>query len=275
MKSLLVFLPQSFINEQPGCMYGNIIHNVHEGSSRFYVLGLTDSLQTITRAGNDLVNLGYFYGLKKKEEYWEKKFPNWIEICLCTSNFDSTDIKNAKSEFCIRNIILQNQKLTQANCHTVIIIYDEYCVLHAELLVNKTPIDHFTKLKLILKKEQVRKNQEKLQKLSLARLKESIFIFFVLLFLYPVKWLCGLTDILHPILKYSALGLHVSAWLQNVKWILTTLWQSKKFTLSIKNFLTAMLWDMFFGLMLLKVLLHFLQESSPSEVYLYYAEVII
>lgn len=266
MKSLLVFIPERFCTEKPGCMYGNVLYEPDEDISKFYILGLTESVQSITRAGNDLVPLGYFYGTEKKIEYWEKKLPNWIELYLSPQS-------SSNYEYCMRNVMLKNQKLALLNCHTVVILYEEHCLLRAELYSDRTPVDHFSELRAILGKEFTRKNQDKLQNAYIARMKETIFNLLILVFLHPTIWLCHVTSALNPVLKYSSLGLHLTAWFQNAKWTLTTLLQSKRFTLKTTNYILAMAVDMLLGLLLLKLLLHFLGDSSPSDVLLFHAEV--
>lgn len=267
MKSLLVFVPQRFHQEEPGCMYGNVVHESPEDITKFYVLGLTDSVKSIARASNNLVPLGYFYGTEKKKEYWEKKFPNWIELHQLPQNDKSS------YEYCMRNVMLKNQKLALSNCHAVVVLYDERCLLRAELYVDRIPMDHFSELRCILSKESARKNQDKLQNAYFARVIERVFTAVVLTLLYPTTWLCRATSAVGPVLKYSSLGLHLTAWFQNANWTLSTLLQSKRFTLKTTNYVLAMIVDMILGLLLLKLLLHFLEDSSPSEVLLFYAEV--
>ena len=247
-------------------MYGNVVYNAEEDNTKFYILGLTESIQSITRASNDLVPLGYFYGTEKKREYWERKLPNWIELYLSPQT-------SINYEYCMRNVMLRNQKLPPASCHTVIILYDEYCLLRAELYTDKIPMDHFSELKSILNKEITRRKQDKLKNICFARARESVFTFLVLTLLYPTMWFCKATNVLNPMLKYSSLGLHLTAWFQNAKWTLVTLLQSKRFTLKTTNYILAMVVDMILGLLLLKLLLHFLEDSSPSDVLLFYAEV--
>lgn len=266
MKSLLVYIPRRFFKEEPGCMYGSVFHDNEKDISKFYIIGITESVNLISQTNNDLVALGYFYGIEKENEYWEKKLPNWLELYLIIQT-------NSNYEFCMRNIMLKNQKLIPTNCHAVIILYDDYCLLSAELLLDQISTNHYSELRNILNKEYVRKNQAKLKNACFARVKERIFTLLVLSILYPVIWLSKATNLIHPVVKYSSLGLHSLAWLQNAKWTLTTLLQTKRFTLKTTNYIIAMVIDMTLGLLLIKLLLHFLEDSSPSDVLLFHAEV--
>ncbi|XP_058807726.1 uncharacterized protein LOC131673622 [Phymastichus coffea] len=264
MKSLIIFIPQNFLKEEPGCMYGNVVHDAKEEVSKFFILGLTESVQSITKAGNDLVPLGYFYGTEKKREYWEKKLPNWIELYLSPTD--------TNYDYYLRTVMIRNQKLTSLNSHSVIILYDEYCLTRTELYIDRIPMDHFSELRNILYKESKRKNQDKLKNSSLPRIKETIFTAFILTILYPTLYLHKLITIFNPVLKYSSLGLHLIACFQNAKWMASTLYQSKKFTLKTTNYILAIIIDIFLGHLLLEVLLNFLENSLPSDVLLSYAE---
>jgi hypothetical protein len=265
MITLIIFIPEKFYLEQPGCIYGNVIHDTDKNISKFYILGSTNLVQSIVHSNTSLVPLGYFYGTESKKEYWDKKLPNWIELYLLS-------YQNLNYEYGIRNIMLQNKKVVLINCHTVIILYDESFILKTELHM-KSPQDYFSELKAILEKESIRRNHDKLQNDYFAQIRNSIFIIFVLSFLYPTIWLCRITSIINPILKYSSLGLHIMSWLQNARWIFSTLLEGKKFTLKIINYIVAMIFDILLGLLLLKLLLNFLGDSSPSKVLLFYAEV--
>lgn len=266
MKSLLIFVPQSFFKEEPGCMYGTVLHEDEKNITKFYILGLTESVQFTQQSNNGLVPLGYFYGREKKKEYWEKKLSNWIELCI-------TPQTSSNYEFFIRNIMLKNQKLALISCHAVVILYDEYYLLSAELLFDKISTDHYSELRAILSKENIRKNQDNLKKAHFARINESIFSYVVIFFLYPIMWLCKGTNFINPILKYSSLGLHLAAWFENANWTLSTLLQTKRFTLKTTNYIVAMAIDMTLGLLLIKLILHFLKDSSPSDALLFQAEV--
>lgn len=266
MKSLIIFIPQRFVKEEPGCMYGIVVHDAKEDTSKFFVLGLTESVKNITKAGNNLVALGYFYGTEKKKEYWEKKLPNWIELYLSPQ-------ANLNYDYCVRTIMIKNQKVTPSNCQTVIILYNKNCLTRAELYTDKVPMDHFSELRSILRKESARKRQDDMKNGGLGSIKETIFTAFILSILYPTLWMCKIISTFSPVLKYSSLGLHLIACFENAKWMATTLYQSKRFTLKTTNYLLAMIIDMFLGHLMLKVLLHFLEDSQPSDILLSYAEV--
>ncbi|KAJ8665285.1 hypothetical protein QAD02_006947 [Eretmocerus hayati] len=268
MKSLLVFIPRDFHDKEPGCMYGNILQDPIQEISKFYIVGITESVQSITRAGHDLVPLGYFYGTEKKREYWDKKLHNWIELYLYPQN-------GTNYEYCVRNTILKNQRLAPTSFHMVIILFDERCLLRAELYVDRVSLDHFSELRSILSKKSITRNQEKLKTTCFARVKETIFTTVVLTFLFPTIWLCRATHVFSPVLKYSSLGLHLMAWFQNAEWMLSTLLKSKNFTLKTINYALAMFVDMILGLLMLELLQHFLEDSSPSEVLLNYAENVV
>ncbi|XP_011497258.1 PREDICTED: phosphatidylinositol N-acetylglucosaminyltransferase subunit Q [Ceratosolen solmsi marchali] len=268
MKTLIIFIPEKFYMKQPGYIYGNVVHDNDKDISKFYVLGLTKLNKSNTESSNTLVTLGYFYGTEIKNEYCDKKLPNWIELYVLS-------YYNLNYEYGICNIMIQNQKILPFGCHTVIILYDKCSILRAELYIDKSLQDNFSELRTILNKESIQRNHDKLQIDWFARIKNSIFIIVVLTFLYPTTWIYRITSKISPILKYSSLGLHIMSWLKTAQWTLSTLLEGKRFTLKIINYIIAVIIDILLGLLLLKLLLNFLSDSSPSEVLLFYAEKVV
>lgn len=205
---------------------------------------------------------------KKNCEFSEKKLTDRIELYL----MPKTNVKD-NYEYGLKNVIIDKQKILLTSCHTVLILYDKQCLLKAELYTNKIPTDHLSELTVVLKKESIIDNENKLQNTFLARIKKFIFTFFIFILLKPISWLSLFTNIVSPVFKYSTLGLHLTAWFQNVKWTLTTILHSKKFTLKTTNYVVAMAIDVLLGHLFLKLLLHFLGSTSRSEILMNYAGV--
>ncbi|XP_014215510.1 phosphatidylinositol N-acetylglucosaminyltransferase subunit Q [Copidosoma floridanum] len=263
MKTLLVFAPQEFCREKPGCMYGFVSHEANENEqlTKFMILGCTDSVKSINRTGIH-VPLGYFHGTEKKCEYWDKRLPHWIELYLA----EQTSTSTCNYEYGLRNVILENQKVSLDSCHTVLIVYDRQCFLRAELYTSKMPRDHLTELRDVLKKEAAREEKNRLHNTFLANFKEFFFLLLVLALLKPVSFFCQISKFMNPVFKYSSLGLHLTEWFQNAKWTLTTLLQSKRLTLKTTNYILAIIIDIVLGHLFLKLLLHFLGSTSRFEI---------
>ena len=262
MKSLLVFIPKEFANLGPGYMYGKVTYDRDKQVKKFFVIGTRKpEPRTINKSHTDLIG---YYSVTKNDDCEKKKFGDWLHICRISGS-NSID-------YLISDIIVDHRKIIFGTLHTVVIVYDQLALLQAELFTNNVPsVNHFQELKQILEKKMI--NDRANEKSLLVRFKETFLIWNMMIYLYPVMFLCKVTNELLPVLKYSTLGLHLNGWLENTKWMLVTVIQEKKFTLKTGNHLLATVLDVSFGILLLRILLQNIGDIPPSQILLDNAEV--
>ena len=268
MKSLLIFLPNRLYKEKSGYMFGKVVYDDNTGIKKFYVIGICklDNLETIKCANI----IGYYSGTDHKRGYVDKKYLDWINICLHTNASHEDNIY----DYGLKGIIVNNKKISTLHCHTVITVYDQLALQETELFAYRTASgDHFYELMKIIQSKQVEKEIQKKGKLTY--IKETLLVYHMFLYFYPILLLSKIMNKLSPVLKYSFLGLHVNGWLENVKWMLITVIQNKRFTLKTGNYILAVVIDMLLGIFLLQLLLHYLEYTSPSQILLNNAEKVV
>ena len=266
MKSVLIFLPNRLYKEKPGYMFGKVVYDDNTGVKKFYVIGVckVDNLETIKCVSI----IGYYFGTEYKRGYVDKKYLDWINVCLHPT-FSS---KDNIYDYSLRNIIVNNKKISTLHCHTVITVYDQSVFRETELFAQKAISgDHFYELMKIIQNKQVEKEIQKKGKCTY--IKETLLVYHMFVYFYPVLFLAKITNKLLPVLKYSFLGLHVNGWLKNVKWMLITVIKNKRFTLKTGNYVFALIIDMLLGISVLQLLLHNFEYISPSQILLDNAEV--
>ncbi|KAF7993077.1 hypothetical protein HCN44_005858 [Aphidius gifuensis] len=249
MKSLLVFIPDNLTIEKTGYIYGKVIYDNKRDCKKFYIIGTTNEKKITS-------NIIGYYSNDKIELCCPKKINDWIQI----SN------NNTSNNYFINNIIINNEKLSLKFDDNVIIIYNKIELINAEFLDKNLRGSDFLELKEILEKNI--KNDKLIKKSLINNVNEKLLIYSVLLFLYPILFLSKITNKLLPVLKYSTLGMHVNGWLDNAKWMLSTILQEKKFNLKIKNHIIATLVDVSLGILALRLLLHSIGGTPPSKILL-------
>lgn len=266
MKSLLVFIPKWFYDQKPGYMFGKVTYDKNNDAKKFYIVGLKSNIEKSTE---DLI--GYYSGTSVTNGFADKRFTNWINVSLHGASFKSS-LKSQKHDYCLNSVIVDRLEITHLSYHTVIIVYDQLALFEAELFTIKLPTgDHFGELKQILHSDSIEK---KLNKKSIFRwTRESFLNLLIFLFLYPILLCCKLTEKLLPAFKYSSLGMHLNEWLKNAKWALITIKQNRKFTLKTGNYVLAVILDMLFGILILRLILHNTGDLPPSQILLDNAEV--
>ncbi|CAD1478522.1 unnamed protein product [Heterotrigona itama] len=268
MKSVLVFLPNRLYKEKPGYMFGKVVYDDNTGVKKFYVIGVckVDNLETIK-----YVNIiGYYFGTEYKRGYVDKKYLDWINVCLHPTFFSKDNIY----DYNLRNIIVNNKKISTSQCHIVITVYDQSAFRETELFAQKTISgDHFYELMKIIQNKQIEKEIQKKKKRTY--IKETLLVYHMFIYFYPVLFLAKITNKLLPILKYSSLALHVNGWLKNIKWILITVIKNKRCTLKTGNYVFALIIDMLLGISILQLLLHNFEYISPSQILLDNAEKVV
>ncbi|XP_033177969.1 uncharacterized protein LOC100748152 isoform X2 [Bombus impatiens] len=228
MRSLLIFLPNRLYKEKPGYMFGKIVYDDNTGVKKFYVIGVckVDNLETMKCASI----IGYYSGSEHKRGYVDKKYLDWINICLNSTFYSKCDIY----DYSLKGIIVNNKKISTLHCHTAIIVYDQSAFRETELFAQKAVSgDHFYELMKIIQSKQIEREIQKKGKCTYV--KETLLVYHMFLYFYPVLFLAKITNKLLPVLKYSFLGLHVNGWLENVKWMLITVIKNKKFNLKTDN----------------------------------------
>ncbi|XP_017881602.1 N-acetylglucosaminyl-phosphatidylinositol biosynthetic protein gpi1 isoform X2 [Ceratina calcarata] len=263
MKSLLIFLPNRLYKEKPGYLFGKVVYDENTEVKKFYVIGVckVDNLDIIKCANI----IGYYSNTEPKRGYVDKKYSDWINVRLNSTN--------NIYDYNLKGIIVNNKKISSLQCHTVMTIYDQSALRETELFPQKAAFgDHFHELMKIVQDKQVQREIQKKGKFSY--IKETLLVYHMLLYFYPVLLLSKITSKLLPILKYSFLGVHVNGWLENIKWMLITVIRNKRFTLKTGNYAFALIIDMLLGIFILQFLLHHIQ-CSPSQILLHNAEKVV
>ncbi|XP_053982217.1 uncharacterized protein LOC128878221 [Hylaeus volcanicus] len=269
MKSLLIFVPDKLYKEKPGYMFGKVVYDDSTGVKKFYVIGIcrTDNFETI-KHGTSII--GYYSAAEHKRGYVDKKYVDWINI-YSHPNFS---LHENNYDYSIKSIIVNNKKMSTLHCHTVITVYDQVALRETELFGQRaTSGNHFYELMKILQSKQVEGELQKKGKVTY--IKETLLVYHMFLYFYPVLLLSKVTSKLLPILKYSFLGLHVHGWLENVKWMLIAIIKNKRFTLKTGNYVFALIIDMLLGIFILQLLLHYFEYTSPSQILLSNAEKVV
>ncbi|XP_033215632.1 phosphatidylinositol N-acetylglucosaminyltransferase subunit Q isoform X1 [Belonocnema kinseyi] len=264
MKTLLVFVPSRFDSEEPGRMFGKIVNDKENSVSKFYIIGIQDFPLKIN---NDI--LGYFSGTDKDNWQLSKSHSNWINLYLNPLERDT----KISYDYCLENIFIDNQKVSLETCHAMVIIYDQLSLLKSEIFVNLTSKDHFSELKEILGKKAI---QDEIQKKTWFNIvNEGFLINIALLFLYPIVFLCSVTNMLLPILKYSTLGLHVNGWLENLRWMLNSIIERRRITIKTGNHILATIVDVLLGILMLRLLSANIGNVVPSSILLDNADKVV
>lgn len=262
MKSVLVFIPDNFSTiDNNGYIYGKVVYDKKRDCKKFYIIGTRNS----TVITSDIIG---YYSNEEKDLCCLKKVNDWIQI------FTKILPNNSKLDdnYFMNNIIIDCKKLPSTFEDSVIIIYNQISLLKAEFLDKNLRGSDFFELKEILEKS---KNHDTMSKeLCYNKFKENAFIYSILFFLYPVIFLSKITNKLLPVLKYTTLGMHVNGWLDNAKWMLSTLLQERRLTLKIRNHIIATLVDVSLGVLVLRLLLHCIGGTPPSQILLDNTEVI-
>ncbi|KAG7210430.1 hypothetical protein KM043_011962 [Ampulex compressa] len=80
MKSLLVFIPQRFCKEEPGYMFGKVVHE-DTGVKKFYIIGIHRITATERiKLNADIV--GYYSGRDNTQKHPDRKYQDWITIVI-------------------------------------------------------------------------------------------------------------------------------------------------------------------------------------------------
>ncbi|XP_032683294.1 phosphatidylinositol N-acetylglucosaminyltransferase subunit Q isoform X2 [Odontomachus brunneus] len=264
--NLLVFIPQGLHIEQSGYVFGKVIHDTHNNTKRIYIIGLRKigSLET-TKCTLDTIGCCTNSGTVTKE-YLDRKHSDWIHITI--KSFGS----ETSTEYHLTNIILNNVSVDPLTTRTIIILYNQRALLETELFKSKVMSgDHFYELAKLIQS----KKDELRFKSRFTHVKETLLTYHMFFYLYPVLLLSKVTEKLLLVLRYSSLGLHVYAWLENIKWMLVTIIRNKGFTLKTGNYAWAIIIDIILGIFVLRLLQYYIEDTLPSQLLLNNAEKVV
>lgn len=260
--NLLVFIPQGLHMEQSGYISGKVIHDTHDNMKRIYIIGLR-KVGFLESVKCTLDTIGcYTNSSSVTKESLERKHSDWIYV---TAKSES----KARTEYRLTNIILNNVSVDPSTTRTIIVLYDQRALQETELFENKAASgNHFYELAKLIQS----KRDELRVKSRFIRVKETLLTYHMLFYLYPVLLLSRVTDKLLLVLRYSSLGLHVHGWLENIKWMLVTVIRNKGFTLKTGNYAWAVIIDIALGILVLRLLRYYVEDTLPSQLLLNNAE---
>lgn len=261
--NLLVFIPQGLYIEQSGYIFGKVIHDTYNNMKRIYIIGSrkVGSLE-LTKSTLDTIGCCTNSNNAAKESL-DRKHSDWIHITVKSSG------SKMRIEYYLTNIVLNNVNVDPSTTRTVIVLYDQRALQESELFQSKAVSgDHFYELAKLIQS----KKDELRVKSRFTRVKETLLIYHMLFYLYPVLLVSRLTEKLLLVLKYSCLGLHVHSWLENIKWMLITIIRNKGFTLKTGNYAWAIIIDAALGIFVLRLLRYYVEDTLSSQLLLSNAE---
>ncbi|KAK2576274.1 hypothetical protein KPH14_005640 [Odynerus spinipes] len=247
-------------------MFGKIIYDRSRDVKKYYIIGVCETDIEINKSVN---LMGYYYSTNYTTNYVDKKCIDWIDIRLSRVN----SLCNTNYYYHLENIISNNQKICLPSSSIIIIIYDQLALQETELFAVKTCDDHFYELMKILQMKEIR-NATTIES-KFHSVKEMFMYYHAYVYLLPILLFHKITNKLLPVLKYSSLGLHLNGWLENAKWTLVNIIQKRKITLKVGNYITATIIDILLGILVLRLLLYYFNDTSPSQVLLTNAEKVV
>lgn len=261
---LLIFIPQKQCTKQSGYIFGKVVHNTQSDLNKIYIIGVR-KLNAVESAKSTLSTIGYYSDTNNttKIQSLDRKHSDWIYIVVKCYEDESRD------EYRVTNVIINNKRLDSSTIRITIVLYDQRALQETELFESKAASgDHFYELAKLIQS----KKDELRVKSRFVLIKETLLIYHMVFYLYPVLSLSKVVEKLLPILKYSSLGLHVYSWLENIKWMLITVIRNKSFTLKTGNYALAIAIDMTLGIFVLRLLRYYIEDAPPSQVLLNNAE---
>lgn len=262
---LLIFIPNRLCEEKAGQIFGQIVYDDINQVKKFYIIGRQSSLPIIK---NKTEILGYYSGSCTKNVQIDKKCANWISLYTKAENTNHLNY-----DYCLKNIFINGKNISPTMCHTMIIIYDQLSLIQSELFISSTKKDHFVELQQLLKKKA---NQNEIRRKTLNDCtREFVLTNCAFLLFYPILFLSSVSKFLLPLSKYSTLGLHWNAWLENFNWMLNSIIHEKRISIKTGNYILAMIVDMILGILVLKFILFAIEDETPSSILLTNADKVV
>lgn len=258
----MIFIPHELCMEEPGFVLGKVVYDTRSDIKKFYIVTVRkEKTGPLELTKSPLGVIGYYSEVtnKKIAEFANLKLSDYIHITA----------KSSKTDYYLKNIVLNNKKVNLANTRTTIILYCQRALLDTELFESKAKSgDHFYELTKLIQS----KKDELRTKSSFQHIWETILRSLMLFYLYPVLLIFKVIEKLLSILKYSYLGLHMYGWLENIKWMLLTVIHDRGFKLKTANYGLAIFIDMALGIYVLRLLQYYV-DDQPSQLLLNNAEV--
>ncbi|XP_012279103.1 phosphatidylinositol N-acetylglucosaminyltransferase subunit Q [Orussus abietinus] len=269
MRSILIFIPKKLYHEKSGLLFGKVCYDPKEEIKKFYVIGVCKSrVNVINPERNDVV--GYFS--RSSEIYFDKRLPDWINVSM-----EPLLVKHLETDnynYRLKEVIVDGQNVFSFN-PMIIIFYDSCALLDAESLLSEiSPEDHFCELRQILQRSR-REEETSRQNGLFCTYFAKIFTSYMFLLMFIMESTSRLTKRLLPVLKFSALGLHLNEWLDSARWMIASVIQNKGLTLKAGNYIIATILDILLGILLLRVLMHTIGDTAMSQILLDNAEKVV
>ncbi|CAL1678322.1 unnamed protein product [Lasius platythorax] len=264
INDLLVFIPQTLCTKQSGYVLGKVVYDTHSDLKKFYIISLhKEGSSELTKCTLDTI--GYYSNANNAtKKFLDHKHSDWVHITIKHS-------ENGQNEYYLTNIVLNNKNIDLLTTHATIVLYDHQALQETELFESKAASgDHFYELAKLI---QNMKDELRI-KSKFVCIWETLLIYHIFFYLYPVLWLSKITEKLLPVLKYSSLGLHVYSWLENIKWMLITILHDKSFKLKTGNYALSIVIDIALGIFVLRLLQYYI-EDQPSQLLLNNAEKVV
>jgi hypothetical protein len=264
METLLIFVPCTLYNAEPGALYGVVQETKEECVKSFFVIGKSEGLNI--NSGIEQCNtIGYYCkeGSPPSVSFGQKF--DWVLLGVCGCEFILHEI------FSGGNVVD-----TSKPCQTICIIYDGQQFLQSEFLLHSFECDgsmygdHFKMLASKLNSAESFHDSGG-HPLSSLILNNVVTQQIIKLLLCIVNILLSCITVMHPVLKYTSLELHLQIFLQCLIWILQSGTCKRKFSVKVWNYIFATIVDICCGMLLLYWLIGF--TSSPSQLLLESGEV--
>jgi hypothetical protein len=263
METLLIFVPCALYNEEPGALYGVVQETKEEYVKCYFVIGKVEGQNR--NNGVEQCNIIGYYCKGSPSSVSFKQKSDWVLLGLCGS------------EFILHEIVTGGNVVDMTKpCQTVCIIYDHEKFLQSELFLQCLEHDgslygdHFKILATKLNSE-VSFHASGDQPLISAVFTNVVVKQIIKLLLCTATVLLNCLTVMHPVLKYTALELHLQTFLQSLIWILQSASHKKKLSIKVWNYIVATIVDVCCGMLLLYWLIAI--TSSPSQLLLESGEV--
>lgn len=262
METLLVFVPCALYNEEPGTLYGVVQETKEEYVKCYFVIGKAEGLNE--NYGVEKCNIIGYYCKGSSSSVSFKQKSDWVVLGLCGSEFILHVIVSAG------NVVDMSKP-----CQTVCIIYDHEKFIQSELFLQSLEPDgslygdHFKMLASNL--NSVSLKNSRVRPFSSVILKNVLSQQIIRLLLCIANILLNCITFTHPVLKYTALELHLQTFLKSLIWILQSASCKKILSVKVWNYIVATIVDVCCGMLLLYWLTAV--TSSPSQLLLESGEV--
>ncbi|PSN57164.1 hypothetical protein C0J52_01471 [Blattella germanica] len=261
METLLIFVPCSLYEEEPGILYGIIQETKEKAIKAYYILGKTSTSDSSKDTIYKKRALGYYCENNLPSKHMLKHRRDWLILGLKNGEFVVYETPNTSD-------------VKDEHQQTVCIIYDHKKFVKSEFLLQSSEFksityeDHFKTLAYTLTTD-----DSDSSRISSFLLKNVVSQTFVSLLLLVVSSLLQFINFLYPVLKYSSLGLHLQVFLKNLSWVLNSCVGRRRLSVKVGNYIIATAVDVCAGMLLLYWIIA--MTSPPSQLLLDSGEVVV